>query len=550
MPNRRLSMRMIKEVLRLHHSCGLSNKQISASLRCSRGAVAEYLHRAEAAGLSWPLPEELDDLQIEQRLFAPSRKYRGKALPDFNYVHTELKKKGVTLIQLWSEYREEHPDGYGLSQFCDLYGQFRKNLSLVMRIEHKAGEKAFSDFAGKKIPIVIDSQTGEAREAHLFVCTLGASSFTFADLFWDETVESWCNGHAAAFTYFDGATKFVVPDNPKPVVTKACPYEPDINPSFAQMAAHYDIVVIPARVRRPKDKAKVEAAVGLATRWILAVLRNRTFFILAEARVAVRELLDKLNDRPFKKIPGSRRSLYESVDKPALKPLPMVPYEYAHFKKASVNIDYHVVYDDHFYSVPYQFRGEVVEVRATFTTVEIFRRGKRIASHPRGLPDYKASTIHEHRPKNHQQYGDWPPERIIDWARKIGPSTTALAEAIMARKEHPELGYRSCLGILRLAKKFSDARLESACNRALAIRGLSYKSMKSILESNLDQRPLPEKPHQLTIVHTNIRGAGAFTLPDKENDNANTSNNRHDEIPEALRHGEGLGGATGTEGSP
>lgn len=541
-------MRMIKEVLRLHHSCGLSIKQISKALGCSRGAAGEYLHRAQAAGFSWPLPDDLDDVQIERRLFPPAVKLRGKPLPDFNYIHTELKKKGVTLIQLWSEYREEHPDGYGLSQFCEMYGQFRKNLNLVMRMEHKAGEKAFSDFAGKTIPIVIDRQTGVTELAHLFVCTLGASNFTFADLYWDESAESWCNGHAAAFAYFDGCPKIVVPDNPKPAVTKACPYEPDINPSFAQMAAHYNVVVIPARVRKPKDKAKVEAAVGLATRWILAVLRNRTFFSLAEAKAAVRELLDKLNDRPFKKMPGSRRSLYESVDKPALKPLPMVPYEYAQFKKASVNIDYHVVYDDHFYSVPYQFRGEVVEVRATSTTVEVFRRGKRIASHPRGLPDYKANTLNEHRPKNHQQYGDWPPERIIGWAQKIGPSTTALAEAIMARKEHPELGYRSCLGILRLAKKFGDARLEAASHRALAIRGLSYKSVKSILESNLDQRPLPEKPHQLSIVHTNIRGASAFTLPQKENDNANTSNDRHDEITEALRHGESTGGATGTEG--
>jgi transposase len=542
-------MRMIKEVLRLHHSCSLSNKQISKSLGCSRGAVGEYLHRAEAAGLSWPLPDELDDLQIEQRLFPLSGKSRGKPLPDFNYIHTEFKKKGVTLIQLWSEYREDHPDGYGQSQFCELYAQFRKKLNLVMRIEHKAGEKAFSDFAGKTLPVIINSQTGEVRLAHLFVCTLGASSFTFADLYWDESTESWCNGHAAAFNYFDGCPKFVVPDNPKPVVTKACPYEPDINPSFSQMAAHYNVVVTPARVRKPKDKAKVEAAVGLATRWILAVLRNRTFFSLAEARAAVRELLDKLNDRPFKKIPGSRRSLYEAVDRPALKPLPIVPYEYAQFKKASVNIDYHVVYDDHFYSVPYQFRGEVVEVRATSTTVEVFRRGKRIASHVRGLPDYKASTVHEHRPKSHQQYGDWPPDRIIHWARKIGPSTAALTEAIMARKKYPELGYRSCLGILRLSKKFSDDRLEAACNRALAIRGLSYKSVKSILESNLDQRPLPERPHQLSIVHTNIRGADAFTLPNKENDHANTSNDRHDEIPETLRNGESPGGANGTEGN-
>jgi len=542
-------MRMIKEVLRLHHSSGLSQKQISKALGCSRGAVAEYLHRAQAAGLGWPLPDELDDAQIEQRLFPPVERPNSRPLPDFNYIHTELKKKGVTLIQLWAEYREEHPDGYSQSQFCELYARFHKSLNLVMRQEHKAGHKAFSDFAGKTL-FITDASTGELSPVYLFVCTLGASSFTFADLFWDQSTQSWCNGHAGAFSYFDGCPEIVVPDNPKPVVTKACPYEPDINPSFAQMAAHYNIAVIPARVRKPKDKAKVEAAVGLATRWILAVLRNRTFFSIAEARSAVRELLDKLNDRQFKRMKGSRRSLYETIDRPALKPLPMVPYEYSQFKKCSVNIDYHVEYDRHFYSVPYQYRGEVVEIRATSTTVEILRRGKRIATHPRSYVEYKASTLIEHRPKSHQQYGDWPPERIINWARSIGPSAVALIEAIMARQKYPELGYRSCMGILRLAKKFSEARLEAACKRALAIRGLSYKSVKSILESNLDQRTVPEKPQDLAIVHANIRGAGAFVpLPNKkENSNVDTSDDRQDEGVEAQRNGKGTGNATGTEG--
>lgn len=542
-------MRMIKEVLRLHHSSGLSNKQISKALGCSRGAVSEYLHRAKAAGFSWPLPDELDDAQIELRLFPPVAAVHSRPLPDFNYIHTELKKKGVTLLQLWAEYREEHPDGYGQSQFCEYYSRFEKSLNLVMRQEHKAGHKAFSDFAGKTL-LITDPRTAQTTAAYLFVCTLGASNFTFANLFRDLSAESWCDGHAGAFSYFDGCPSIVVPDNPKPVVTKPCPYEPDINPSFAQMAAHYDIAIIPARVRKPKDKAKVEAAVGLATRWILAVLRNRKFYSLAEARVAVRELLDKLNDRPFKRMTGSRRSLYESIERPVLKPLPMVPYEYAKFKKASVNVDYHIEYDRHFYSVPYQFRGEVVEIRATASTIEILRRGKRIATHPRGFAENKATTLIEHRPKSHQQYGDWPPERILNWALTIGPSTAALMETIMARQKYPELGYRSCMGILRLAKKFPEARLEAACKRALSIRGLSYKSVKSILDSNLDQRSLAEKPHDIAIVHANIRGASAF-LPqhnDMEIQNANTPNDRQNEGPETLRNGESSGDATGTEG--
>lgn len=540
---------MITEVLRLHHS-GLSIKQISKSLGCSRGAVSEYISRSKAAGLPWPLPAEHDDAWLEQRLFPPMPPARRRPQPDFNYMHAELKKKGVTLMRLWSEYREAHPDGYGLTQFCDLYARFAKNLNLVMRQEHKAGDKAFSDFAGKTFPIVIDTETGEVWMAHLFVCTLGASSFTFANLYWGESVESWSNGHADAFEYFDGCPRIVVPDNPKPVVTKACPYEPDVNPSFAQMAAHYNIAVIPARVRKPKDKAKVEAAVGLATRWILAVLRNRKFFSLAEARVAVRELLDKLNDKPFQKIPGSRRSLYEIVDRPFLKPLPIVPYEFAQYKKASVHIDYHVEYDKNFYSVPYQFRGEVVEVRATSTTVEVFRKGKRIASHPRSIAQHKVFTIAEHRPKNHQQFGEWSPERILEWANKIGPSAVLLVESIMSRHEFPEQGYRSCMGILRLGKKFGDLRLEAACSRALAIRGFSYKSVKSILDSNLDQRPLPEKPHQLSIVHKNIRGASAFVGSNEEQTNANTSDDRNNENTEAIRNGKSPRVANGTEGSP
>jgi transposase len=540
---------MIKEVLRLHYSCSLSQKKISKALGCSHGTVGEYIHRAKAAGLTWPVPDEISDTQLEEKLYPPITKNRHRQLPDCIYIHNELKKKGVTLVQLWSEYKEDNPEGYELTQYCQHYRQFTKNLNIVMRQEHKAGEKAFSDFAGKTLQIT-NPNTGEVTKAHLFVCTLGASNFTFADLFWDESTESWCNGHAGAFSYFGGSTKILVPDNPKPVVTKACPYEPDINPSFAQMAAHYDVAVIPARVRKPKDKAKVEAAVGLATRWILAVLRNRKFFSLAEARAAVRELLEKLNDRPFKKIPGTRRSQFETIDKPDLKPLPMVPYEYAQYKNASVNIDYHIDFDSNFYSVPCQFRGEVVEVRATSTTVEVFRRGKRIASHSRSISVHKFITEKEHQPKNHQEYGDWSPERIINWACKIGSSTGVLIKTIMERQEIPEVGYRRCLGVLRLAKKYSNDRVESACTRALAIGGFTPKSVKSILDSNLDLRPLPEKNNQLSIVHANIRGANEF-VPEttEEEEYADTPNNREYERVEAVWNGQSPPDANGTEGS-
>lgn len=376
-------MRMIREILRLHHSCGFSQKKISRALNCARSTVGDYIRRAQSAGLAWPLPAELDDDDLlEKHLYGPPPE-KTRPQPDCNYIHKELRRKGVTLYLLWQEYKEEHPDGYQLTQFCDIYRQWRKTIDLVMRQEHKAGEKAFSDFAGGKLQI-FSELTGNSTPAHLFVCALGASGYTYARLFWSEDSESWCTGQALAFQFFDGTVETVVPDNPKPVITKACRYEPDINPSFAQMANHFGVAVIPARVRHPKDKAVVESAVGVATRWILAVLRNRKFFSLAEANAAVEELLVKLNNRPFKKLPGSRRSRYEQIDKPALKPLPKERYEYMHIKKASVHFaDYHVEYEGSWYSVPFQYRGREVEVRASINTVEIFLRGKRIASHAR-----------------------------------------------------------------------------------------------------------------------------------------------------------------------
>lgn len=510
MPNERLTMRMIREVLRLHHSCGLSKRRISKALGCSRNAVGEYIRRAKQVGLKWPLPEDLNDVQIEELLFPVAQKSpdEERLKPDCNYLHREMQKKGVSLTLLWEEYKQDNPDGYQLSQFCHFYRQWRKTIDLVMRQDHPAGKHAFSDFAGGTLPIV-DPHNGVEQKAHLFVCALGASSYTYARLFWGENTEAWCMGHALAFKYFNGCPQIIVPDNPKPVITKASPYEPDINPSFAQMANHFDVAIIPARVRRPKDKAVVESAVGVATRWILAALRNRTFHSLAEANEAVEILLEKLNNRPFKKIPGCRRSRFEEIDKPALKPLPKEQYEYMHVKKATVHIaDYHIEYEGCWYSAPYQYRGRTIEVRATWHTVEIFLYGKRIASHPRLSKG--RHTLNEHRPKSHQQYGEWPPDRIQRWAASIGPSTESLVTAIMQKQQHPELGYRSCFGILRLAKVVGNERLDAACRRALDINALYLKSVKSILDNGLDKRPLPEKPRQLTLIHPNIRGADSF----------------------------------------
>jgi transposase len=504
---------MIREILRLYYQRGISQKQISKSLGCVRSSVGYYIRRAQTAGLSWPLPAELDDEDLlERHLFPPASENR-KVQPDCPYIHIELKKKGVTLELLWHEYKAANPDGYQQTQFCNIYRSWRKTLGIVMRQEHRAGQKAFSDFAGKTLPIT-DPGTGEITQAHLFVCALGASSFTFAHLFSNEKSESWCNGHAKAFAFFQGCPEIVVPDNPKPVITKASPYEPDVNPSFAQMASHFDVTVIPARVRKPKDKAVVESAVGVATRWILAALRHRTFFSLGEANEAVRELLASLNDRPFKKLPGCRRSRFEEVDKPALRALPSSPYEFVEIKYADVNIaDYHVQFDKCWYSAPFHHRGRRVEIRATTHTVEIFLRGQRIASHPRFLTPGNKSTRPEHRPTHHKDYGDWPPERLVRWAAKIGSPTKLLIERLLNEAEHPELAYRRCFGILRLAKTFGNERLNAAAGRALAYNACSLKSIESMLKTGLENRPLPEKPRQLTIVHENVRGTSSFITP-------------------------------------
>lgn len=504
-------MRMIREILRLFHQNGVSQKKISRSLGCARSSVSEYLKRAKDAGLSWPLPPELDDEELLEKHLFGSPVESARPQPDCSYIHQELKKKGVTLQLLWQEYKEANPNGYQITQFSDMYRQWRKTLDVSMRLDHKAGEKAFSDFAGTTLPIV-DPRTGEVTFAHLFVCTLGASNYTFARLFWNETSESWCKGHAFAFAFFQGCPEVIVPDNPKPVITKACPYEPDVNPSFAQMAAHFGVTVIPARVKHPKDKAAVESAVGFATRVILAVLRNRTFFSLSEANEAVSTLLTKLNARPFRKVPGSRLSRFEEIDKPALKPMPSENYEFMRIQKATVHIaDYHVEFDRCWYSVPFHYRGREVEIRATEHTVEIFLRGKRIASHARHITAGKRTTVKEHRPKNHQDYGEWPPERLIRWAAQIGPETKALVEKILAERKHPEQGYRTCFGILRQSKAVGNQRLNAAAGRAMAINACSLKSITSILKFGLDSRPIPEKPPQLVIVHDNIRGKDSFT---------------------------------------
>jgi len=515
--NKRLLMRQIKDILRLHFESKFSQAMIARSCGVSRPTVADYIARARTANLSWPLPADLDDRAIEELLFPPlPSKSVKRAAPDCEYIHEQLRIKGVTLSLLWEEYKREHPDGYQSSQFCEIYRRWAKLLDVAMRQDHRAGEKLFSDFAGKTIPYV-DVETGEVLQAHLFVSALGASNYTFACAFASETAESWCNGHANAFAYFGGSTEIIIPDNPKATVTKPCRYEADINADFQYMAAYYGAVVIPARVKHPKDKAIVESAVGFATRWITAVLRKHTFFSVAEINIAVRPLVDRLNERPFKKLPGCRKTAFEKIDKPALKPLPPVKFEYASILRTRVAKDHHIQIEDHFYSAPYTLIERLVDVHLTAKTVEIFFHGNRVASHVRSFVEGN-TTLDEHRPPAHRKYKGISAENIIAWASDVGPATSSVVQTIIKNARHLELAFRSCMGILNCRKRFGANKLEAACQRAIAIGSYSYKSIEAILKNNMILQPLPaeEIPTQLSIIHEHVRGPNYYAQEEKQ----------------------------------
>ena len=510
MANRRLSMRKIKEILRLKWKQGCSNKQIAESCNISRSTVRSYLTRAQGAGLSWPLDPQLDDAALENLLFPaqPVIPASHRKMPPMTYLFREMKKKSVTLQLLWYEYKQVHPDGYQYSQFCHLYRRWVKKLDVTLRQQHRAGEKAFIDYAGQTVPI-IDPNTGEIQQAQIFIAALGASSYTFAEASLSQELPSWINSHVHAFEFFGGVPHILVPDNLKAGVSKPCRYEPDINPTYQELAEHYGATVIPARSGKPRDKAKVESAVLVAERWILAALRNHTFFSLAELNKAIREKLSDLNSRRFQKLNTTRQELYETLDKPALKPLPAHRYEYAEWKKARVNIDYHVEVDRCYYSVPYQLIKEQVDLRLTAHTVEVLFKNRRVTAHKRSYVPGTFTTLTEHMPKSHQRYLDWTPSRIIHWAGKTGPNTKKLVSRILENRPHPEQGFRSALGIMRLSRDYTPERLENASARALAIRAYSYKSVKSILKKGLDQQPLRfDQPQEASPPpsHRNIRG--------------------------------------------
>ena len=511
MPAERLSMRKVREVLRLKYALGMSYRKISEATGVGKTQAAEYVRRAEVAGIGWPVPDGIDDAGLDLRLF-PIMGDSTHARPaiDWPKIQNELKRRGVTLLLLWQEYLADQPTGYSYTRFCELHNVWRRTVSATMRQTHLAGEKLFVDWAGDTIG-VFDPATGEEHSARIFVAALGASNYTYAEARWTETLPDWIGAHVNMFTAIDGVPQALVPDNLKAGITKPSRYEPGINRTPPAPADHHACVVLPTRIVKPRDKAKVEVAVQIVERFVLAKLRNTTFFSLAELNIAIRDCVAAINAKVMRRVGKSRIELLETLERPALKALPGEPYAYAEWKRARVAPDYHIEIDDHFYSVPSKLIREIVEARITSATVEIFHKGGRIASHAFSAVRNRHTTITEHMPSAHRRYAEWTPAKMMDEASKIGPATVALFEAIMKAKPHPEQGFRSCLGIISLVKTYGPARVEAACRRGNDVGSTTYGSIASILKHGLDhafaQQATPDAP---PLRHSNIRGSGYY----------------------------------------
>ena len=515
MPAERVSMRRVREILRLKFECGASDRTIAVAVSVARSTVRLYLLRAGAAGLSWPLPATLTDQGLEAMLFASPRGskpgLRRKAEPDWAAIHHELRRPGVTLLLLWEEYRALHTTGYGYSRWCELYRGWEARLSPTMRQAHPAGERLFVDYAGQTVEVV-DGSTGELRAAQVFVAVLGASNYTYAEATWTQSLPDWTGAHVRTLEFLGGVPRAIVPDNLRAAVLRANWYEPGINPTYRDLAAHYGTAILPARVRKPRDKAKVEAGVLVVERWILARLRNQRFFSLAELNAAIAALVADLNARPMRKLGVSRRQLFEELDQPALLSLPAEPFVYAEWRIRRVALDYHVDIDGHYYSVPHRLLREQVEARLTARTVELFHKGERVAVHLRSGARGRHTTLPEHMPQSHRRHAGWTIERIGQEAAAIGAATARLTTLILETRPHPEQGFRACLGILRLVRTYGRERVEAACARGLEIGARSYGSVQSILRHGLDRQPTTpsDREGELPLLHPNIRGSGYY----------------------------------------
>lgn len=505
-------MKSIKEIINLHVNSGVSIRKISWSLLLPRSTISDYIGRYKASGLCLKDIQSLGDDVLYMRLYPERRKAIDpiKTIPDHAYIHQELKRRGVTRMLLWEEYREQHPAGYGYSQFCDLYKQWNNKVQVSMRQVHKAGEKMFVDYSGLTMDI-IDRDTGTVDKAEVFVACLGASGYSFAEASLSQKKACFIRSHINAFNFFGGVTNILVPDNLKSAVTKFDRYEPHINASYQDMANHYGTVIIPARPYKPKDKAKVELSVKLVQRWILAKLRNRQFFSVAELNQAIRSLLDELNDRKIKHLGKSRRQLYDALDKPALQTLPSQSYTYREFKLCRVNIDYHIQLEKCFYSVPYQLAGKEVEARYSDYTVEVFYQNKRVAVHNRSYRPGAYSTKEDHMASAHKVYAEWTPSRMINWSKNYGEYTQELIKAILESRPYPEQGFRSCMGVLNHAKDIDSAIVEQVSKKMIGLHTYTATSFKSILKNKTYTKQKPTVAITPDSHHINVRGEDYYT---------------------------------------
>ncbi len=510
MANGTISMKKLKSILQLKYGAALSHRQIAKSLSISASVVSDYARRASQLGLTtWPLPEDWDDVKLalhflNTRIVANPQ----KALPDWGLVATELKRKGVTLELLWQENAERHPDNhYSYTPWCRLFREFKPTLKPSLRQQHLAGEKLFVDYAGQTVTIV-NPEIGEEEQAQIFVAVRGASNYTYAEATWTQQLEDGCMSHKRTFEYLGGVPELVIPDNLKSAVSKACRYEPDLNPSDHQLAQHYGVAVMPARPYKPKDKAKAEAGVLLVERWVLACLRYETFYSLHTLNQRIRTLLERVNNKPFQKLPGSRQSQFKQLDQPALMPLPKQSYQFVQVKKVRVNIDYHVDIERHYYSVPYHLIKLELQAHISASLVQLYHQGRCVTCHPKSRKQGAFTTQAEHMPKSHQKHLEWTPSRLTDWGRSIGPAVHEWVRRQLDRRQHVEQSYRSCLGLLHLTKSYPKPRVNAACQRGLDTGAYRLKHIKNILKHKLDQQVLPEMPDLLAgIEETHQRGA-------------------------------------------
>ena len=509
-------MRQVFEAFRLAYDQGRSQREIARALRLSQSTVNDYLRRFRGTGLPWPVPPDIDEAAVEARLFATDAvPVRGRAAPDWAALHAELKQKGVTLQLLWIEYKQHTPDGYQYTQFCQHYRTWADTLEPALRQVHVAGEKTFVDYAGLTMS-VHDAATDTVREAQIFVGALGASHLLFAEPTWTQTLPDWIGSHVRMLDYFGGVTALIVPDNLKSGVTSPCYYEPIVHATYQDFATHYGTAILPARVRHPRDKAKVETAVQIVEREILAPLRHDVFRSLAELAHAIAYALERVNTRPFQKLAGSRRSVFEATERATLRALPPTRYELCEWRTAKVNIDYHISVEGHYYSVPYRLTGATVTVRLTASMVEILHRDSRVAVHARSALKGRFTTEPSHRSKAHDRHVEWTPSRLIAWGTSIGPATGQMVEGLLARYAHPEQSYRTCLGLFALKRRYDAARLEAACRRACDAGTISYRSVKSILATGLDSQPLDgvASTTHLPATHAHVRGAAYYDTRD------------------------------------